>query len=95
MIKLELLELDRLEYYLLGFDQGGNFTHEIASISFPILFTEVLAVIPMMLDEPTPWHEMTIRPKAITTSTFKIVSGSNNNNYPKSRNNGYWIAIGI
>lgn len=24
MIKLELLELDRLEYYLLGFDQGGK-----------------------------------------------------------------------
>jgi hypothetical protein len=95
MIKLELLELDRLEYYLLGFDQGGKFTPEITSISFPILFTEVLVVIPMMLDEPTPWHEMTIRPKAITTSTFKIVSGSNNTNYPKSRNNGYWIAIGI
>lgn len=54
-----------------------------------------MVVIPMMLDEPTPWHEMTIRPKSITTSTFKIVSGSNNTNYPKSRNNGYWISIGI
>ena len=49
----------------------------------------------MMLDEPTPWHEMMIRPKAITTSTFKMVSGSNNTNYPKSRNNGCWIAVGI
>lgn len=77
------------------FSQGGKFTPEIASISFPILFKEVMVVIPMMLDEPTPWHEMTIRPKSITTSTFKIVSGSNNTNYPKSRNNGYWIAIGI
>ena len=76
-------------------DQGGKFTPEIASISFPILFKEVMVVIPMMIDEPTPWHEMTIRPKSITTSTFKIVSGSNNTNYPKSRNNGYWIAIGI
>lgn len=76
-------------------NQGGKFATEISSISFPILFTKVLAVIPMMLDEPTPWHEMTIRPKAITTSTFKIVSGSNNTNYPKSRNNGYWIAIGV
>ena len=75
--------------------QGGKFTPEIASISFPILFKEVMVVIPMMLDEPTPWHEMTIRPKSITTSTFKIVSGSNNTNYPKSRNNGYWISIGI
>ena len=49
----------------------------------------------MMLDEPNSWHEMTIRPKAITPSMFKIVSGSNNTNYPKSRNNGHWIAIGI
>ena len=77
------------------FNQGGKFVPEIASITFPIRFNEVLAVLPMMLDEPTPWHEMTIRPKAITTSTFKMVSGSNNTNYPKSRNNGCWIAVGI
>lgn len=76
-------------------DQGGKFAPEIASITFPIRFNEVLAVLPMMLDEPTPWNEMMIRPKAITASTFKMVSGSNNTNYPKSRNNGYWIAIGI
>lgn len=76
-------------------DQGGKFVPEIASITFPIRFNEVLAVLPMMLDEPTPWHEMMIRPKAITTSTFKMVSGSNNTNYPKSRNNGCWIAVGI
>lgn len=75
--------------------QGGKFAPEIASITFPIRFNEVLAVLPMMLDEPTPWNEMMIRPKAITASTFKMVSGSNNTNYPKSRNNGYWIAIGI
>lgn len=75
--------------------QGGKFVPEIASITFPIRFNEVLAVLPMMLDEPTPWNEMMIRPKAITASTFKMVSGSNNTNYPKSRNNGYWIAIGI
>ena len=75
--------------------QGGKFVPEIASITFPIRFNEVLAVLPMMLDEPTPWHEMMIRPKAITASTFKMVSGSNNTNYPKSRNNGYWIAVGI
>nr|DAY39735.1 MAG TPA: hypothetical protein [Caudoviricetes sp.] len=54
-----------------------------------------MAVLPMMLDEPTAWHEMMARPKSITTSNFKIVSGSNNTNYPKSRNNGCWIAIGI
>lgn len=76
-------------------DQGGKFVPEIAFITFPIRFNEVLVVLPMMLDEPTPWHEMTIRPKAITASTFKMVSGSNNTNYPKSRNNGCWIAVGI
>ena len=75
--------------------QGGKFVPEIASITFPIRFNEVLAVLPMMLDEPTPWHEMMIRPKAITASTFKMVSGSSNTNYPKSRNNGCWIAVGI
>ncbi|MEZ7590104.1 hypothetical protein [Veillonella atypica] len=75
--------------------QGGKFVPEIASITFPIRFNEVLAVLPMMLDEPTPWHEMMIRPKAITANTFKMVSGSNNTNYPKSRNNGCWIAVGI
>ena len=75
--------------------QGGKFVPEIASITFPIRFNEVLAVLPMMLDEPTPWHEMMIRPKALTASTFKMVSGSNNTNYPKSRNNGCWIAVGI
>nr|DAN03937.1 MAG TPA: tail-collar fiber protein [Caudoviricetes sp.] len=75
--------------------QGGKFVPEIASITFPIRFNEVLAVLPMMLDEPTPWHEMMIRPKAITASTFKMVSGSNNTNYPKSRNNGCWLAVGI
>lgn len=76
-------------------DQGGKFVTEIASITFPIRFNEVLAVLPMMLDEPIPYHEMTIRPKAITTINFKMVSGSNNTNYPKSRNNGCWIAVGI
>ena len=75
--------------------QGGKFVPEIAFITFPIRFNEVLVVLPMMLDEPTPWHEMMIRPKAITASTFKMVSGSNNTNYPKSRNNGCWIAVGI
>lgn len=75
--------------------QGGKFVPEIASITFPIRFNEVLVVLPMLLDEPTPWHEMMIRPKAITASTFKMVSGSNNTNYPKSRNNGCWIAVGI
>ena len=75
--------------------QGGKFAAEVESITFPIRFTKVFAVIPMMLDEPTPYHEMTIRPKAITTINFKMISGSNNTNYPKSRNNGNWIAIGV
>ena len=75
--------------------QGGKFIPETAIISYSIRFNKVLAVIPMMLDEPTAWHEMMVRPKSITTSNFKIISGSDNTNYPKSRNNGCWIAIGI
>ena len=52
MIKLELLELDRLEYYLLGFDQGGkqkageqkqsdinNLEATTNKVIFPISFT--------------------------------------------------------
>lgn len=73
----------------------GNFIPETASVSYSIRFNKVLAVIPMMLDEPNSWHEMTIRPKSISTSAFKLVSGSNNTNYPKSRNNGCWIALGF
>ena len=96
---MEYIRTNRLDNYVrrLNYlnDQGGKFVPEIASITFPIRFNEVLAVLPMMLDEPTPWHEMMIRPKAITASTFKMVSGSNNTNYPKSRNNGCWIAVGI
>lgn len=75
--------------------QGGKFIPETANITYSIRFTKVLAVLPMMLDEPTAWNEMMVRPKSITTSNFKIVSGSNNTNYPKSRNNGCWIAIGL
>ena len=78
----------------MAYNQGGKFAPEIAIVSFPIRFTKVLAVLPMMLDEPTPWYEMSIRPKAVTTSNFKMVSGSEGHNYPNSRNNGYWIAIG-
>lgn len=99
MLPTEYIRTNRLDNYVRRFnylnDQGGKFVPEIASITFPIRFNEVLAVLPMMLDEPTPWHEMMIRPKAITASTFKMVSGSNNTNYPKSRNNGCWIAVGI
>ena len=99
MLPTEYIRTNRLDNYVrrLNYlnDQGGKFVPEIASITFPIRFNEVLAVLPMMLDEPTPWHEMMIRPKAITASTFKMVSGSNNTNYPKSRNNGCWIAVGI
>ncbi len=80
---------------LSEYNQGGKFAPETDTITYSISFKKVLAVIPMMLDEPRAWHEMTIRPKAITITNFKIVSGSNETNYPKSRNNGYWIAIGV
>ena len=52
-------------------------------------------MIPTLLDEPRSWYEMSVRGKEITTSGFKLVSGSEGNNYPKSRNNGCWIAVGI
>lgn len=76
-------------------DQGGKFAPETANITYSIRFNKVLAVIPILLDEPTAWYEMTVRGKAITASGFKLISGSVSTNYPKSRNNGCWIAIGI
>ena len=75
--------------------QGGKFIPETASVSYSIRFKKVLVVIPTLLDEPRSWYEMSVRGKEITTSGFKLVSGSEGTNYPKSRNNGCWIAIGI
>ena len=75
--------------------QGGKFIPETTSISYSIRFKKVLVVIPTLLDEPRSWYEMSVRGKEITTSGFKIVSGSEGTNYPKSSNNGFWIAIGI
>ena len=58
MIKLEFLELDRLEYYLLGFDQGGRTqgtttaTKEgpLPKTVFPIAFNNALAVLPVVIN---------------------------------------------
>jgi len=75
--------------------QGGKFIPETASVSYSIRFKKVLVVIPTLLDEPRSWYEMSVRGKEITTSGFKLVSGSEGTNYPKSRNNGCWIAFGI
>ena len=75
--------------------QGGKFIPETASVSYSIRFKKVLVVIPTLLDEPRSWYEMSVRGKEITTSGFKLVSGSEGTNYPKSRNNGCWIAVGI
>ena len=79
----------------LANNQGGKFIPETASVSYSIRFKKVLVVIPTLLDEPRSWYEMSVRGKEITTSGFKLVSGSEGTNYPKSRNNGCWIAVGI
>ena len=46
MIKLELLELDRLEYYLLGFDQGTYDLHVQTNDiwTYPLSVTKCLTI---------------------------------------------------
>lgn len=46
MIKLELLELDRLEYYLLGFDQGTYDLHVQPNDiwTYPLSITKCLTI---------------------------------------------------
>ena len=37
----------------------------------------------------------TVRPKAITNTSFKIAFISNNNYSEKANNDGYWVAFGV
>lgn len=95
MIKLELLELDRLEYYLLGFDQGGRVNITVGrniyndDTVYPIAFNNLQSVniinIADILDQDG-WVTSAI--KSITNLKFTYMTAQN------SVTGISWIAIG-
>ncbi len=107
MIKLELLELDRLECYLLGFDQGGNDSdaqdyYDIGSqqkqeqFTFPVSFkSKPLYVHPYAINKVEMSHlsRIGISDSQITATGFVggISENSNNREQIKMR----YIAVGI
>lgn len=95
MIKLELLELDRLEYYLLEFDQGGNVNITVgrdiynSDTIFPIAFNSrpFISVnnIATELDHDN-WIASAV--KIVTNSKFTYMTAQNN------VTNISWLAVG-
>lgn len=95
MIKLELLELDRLEYYLLEFDQGGRVNITVGrniyndDIVYPIVFNNPPSInvinIADTLDQDG-WVTSAI--KSITNLKFTYMTAQN------SVTGISWIAIG-
>lgn len=95
MIKLELLELDRLEYYLLEFDQGGSVAITVGrniyndNTVYPIAFNNSPSVnvinIADALDQDG-WVTSAI--KSISNLKFTYMTAQNNVTGIS------WIAIG-
>lgn len=93
MIKLDLQKLDRLEYYLLGFDQGGNDSdtqayYDIGSqqrqeqFTFPISFKfKPLYVHPYAINKVELRHlsRIGISDSQITSTGFAAVISENSN----------------
>lgn len=107
MIKLELLELDRLEYYLLGFDQGGNDSdtqayYDIGSqqrqeqFTFPISFkSKPLYVHPYAINKVELRHlsRIGISDSQITSTGFASVISENSNVIEQIKMR--YIAVGV
>ena len=107
MIKLELLELDRLEYYLLEFDQGGNDSdaqayYDIGSqqrqeqFIFPISFkSKPLYVHPYAINKVELRHlsRIGISDSQITSTGFAAVISENSNVIEQIKMR--YIAVGI
>lgn len=75
--------------------QGGKFKTNASIFAYAIQFNRVLCVSPFLSDEPKGFMHTTVRPKAITNTSFKIAFISNNNYSEKANNDGYWLAFGI
>ena len=107
MIKLELLELDRLEYYLLEFDQGGNDNdtqayYDIGSqqrqeqFTFPISFqSKPLYVHPYAINKVELRHlsRIGISDSQITSTGFAAVISENSNVIEQIKMR--YIALGV
>lgn len=107
MIKLGMLDTDKLEYYLLGFDQGGNDNdaqayYDIGSqqrqeqFTFPISFTsKPLYVHPYAINKVELRHlsRIGISDSQITSTGFAAVISENSNVVEQIKMR--YIALGI
>lgn len=75
--------------------QGGKFKTNASIFAYALQFNKVLCVSPLLSDEPKGFMHTTVRPKAITNTSFKIAFISNNNYSEKANNDGYWVAFGV
>ena len=75
--------------------QGGKFKINTSDFSYAIQFNRVLCVAPILLDDPKGFMLTSIRPKAITNTTFKLTFVSNSSFSEKAKNDGYWLAFGL
>ena len=104
MIKLDLQKLDRLEYYLLGFDQGGiikgptgtSTEGALPQTTFPIAFNKPLLALSNMINNstnPNPnFIDIWTQIRDLQNNSFKMFLQSTGNLY---RYDGvYWVAIG-
>ena len=74
--------------------QGGKININTRDFYYAIQFNRVLCVVPILSDEPKGYMYTSIRPRAITNASFKIISVASTY-YEKAINDGYWLAFGV
>ena len=74
--------------------QGGKININTRDFYYAIQFNRVLCVVPILSDEPKGYMHTSIRPRAITNASFKIISVTSSY-YEKAINDGYWLAFGV
>ena len=99
MIKLDLQKLDRLEYYLLGFDQGGRklnmdvYDNLNYRQPFPISFSKNCLGVLVTLEGRGPVSGASVAYTSNRTITeFTIVTDASN---AEAKSDLFYIALGI
>ena len=105
MTKLVQLESEGLEYYLLGFDQGGiikgptgtSTEGALPQITFPIAFNKPLLALSNMINNstnPNPnFIDIWTQIRDLQNNSFKMFLQSTGNLY--KYDGVYWVAIGL
>ena len=105
MTKLVKLESEGLEYYLLGFDQGGiikgptgtSAEGALPQTTFPIAFNKPLLVLSNMINNstnPNPnFIDIWTQIRDLQNNSFKMFLQSTGNLY--KYDGVYWVAIGL